>query len=74
MLTFIFQDHYFNLYLLNQYTNMFEFDQYLGFILFLSVLTMGFWLLILLLTFIVPYWVGGALLEKINELRNKVKK
>ena len=53
---------------------MFEFDQYLGFILFLSVLTMGFWLLSLLLTFIVPYWVGGALLEKINELRNKVKK
>ena len=53
---------------------MFEFDQYLGFILFLSVLTMGFWLLILLLTFIVPYWVGGALLEKITELRNKVKK
>jgi len=74
LLTFIFQDHYFNLYLLNQYINMFEFDQYLGFILFLSVLTMGFWLLILLLTFIVPYWVGGALLEKINELRNKVKK
>jgi len=57
-----------------QNNDMFEFDQYLGFILFLSVLTMGFWLLILLLTFIVPYWVGGALLEKINELRNKVKK
>ncbi|MDA0757960.1 MAG: hypothetical protein O3C01_04775 [Bacteroidetes bacterium] len=50
---------------------MFEFDQYLGFILFLSVFTMGFWLLILLLTFIVPYWVGGSLLERLKELRDK---
>jgi hypothetical protein len=50
---------------------MFEFDQYLGFILFLSVFTMGFWLLILLLTFIVPYWVGGSLFERLKELRDK---
>jgi len=50
---------------------MFEFDQYLGFILFLTVFTMGFWLLILLLTFIVPYWVGGSLLERLKELRDK---
>ena len=50
---------------------MFEFDKYLGFILFLSVFTMGFWLLILLLTFIVPYWVGGSLLERLKELRDK---
>ena len=50
---------------------MFEFDQYLGFILFLTVLTMGFWLLILLLTFIVPYWVSGAIIERIKELRKK---
>lgn len=53
---------------------MFEFDQYLGFILFLSVLTMGFWLLIFLLTFIVPYWVGGALIERLKEIKNKIKK
>jgi hypothetical protein len=53
---------------------MFEFDQYLGFILFLTVLTMGFWLLILLLTFIVPYWVSGAIIERLKELRNKTKK
>jgi|TARA_B110000503_G_scaffold54194_1_gene87088 hypothetical protein len=32
---------------------------------------MGFWLLILLLTFIVPYWVGGSLLERLKELRDK---
>tara|TARA_B100000768_G_scaffold178936_1_gene195611 strand:+ start:1723 stop:1881 length:159 start_codon:yes stop_codon:yes gene_type:complete len=51
-----------------------EFDQYLGFILFLSVLTMGFWLMILLLTFIIPYWVGGAFLERMKEIRDKLKK
>jgi uncharacterized membrane protein len=51
-----------------------EFDQYLGFILFLSVLTMGFWLMILLLTFVIPYWVGGALFERIKEIRDKLKK
>ena len=74
LLTNIFQDHYFELYLHQRYYNMFEFDQYLGFILFLSVLTMGFWLLILLLTFIVPYWVGGALIERLKEIKNKIKK
>ena len=74
LLTNIFQDRYFELYLHEQYYNMFEFDQYLGFILFLSVLTMGFWLLILLLTFIVPYWVGGALIERLKEIKNKIKK
>ena len=51
-----------------------EFDQYLGFILFLTVLTMGFWLMILLLTFIIPYWVGGAFLERMKELLDKRKK
>jgi len=60
--------------LLSKFVFMFEFDQYLGFILFLTVLTMGFWLLILLLTFIVPYWVSGAIIERIKELRNKTKK
>tara|TARA_B100001175_G_scaffold259136_1_gene227762 strand:- start:2993 stop:3151 length:159 start_codon:yes stop_codon:yes gene_type:complete len=51
-----------------------EFDQYLGFILFLTVLTMGFWLMILLLTFIIPYWVGGAFLERMKELLDKRQK
>jgi len=53
---------------------MFEFDQYLGFILFLTILTMGFWLMILLLTFIIPYWVSGALIERFKEIRDKIKK
>ena len=60
--------------MLSKFIFMFEFDQYLGFILFLTVLTMGFWLLILLLTFIVPYWVSGAIIERLKELRNKTKK
>lgn len=48
---------------------MFEFDQYLGFLAFLSILTLGFWLMIFLIGFIVPYWLGGALLERFKELR-----
>jgi uncharacterized membrane protein len=46
---------------------IFEFDQYLGFLAFLSILTIGFWLMIFLLTFAIPYWVFGALKERIEE-------
>lgn len=46
---------------------MFEFDQYLGFLSFLTIVTIGFWLMIFLLTFLVPYWVGGAILELLKE-------
>ena len=53
---------------------MFEFDQYLGFLIFMTILTMGFWLMILLLTFIIPYWVSGALIERLKEIRDKIKK
>ena len=42
---------------------MFEFDQYLGFISFLTILTIGFWLMIFLLTFVIPYWLIGAIRE-----------
>lgn len=41
-----------------------EISQFFGFLIFLSVLTMGFWLMILLLTFVVPYWIFGAALEE----------
>ena len=51
---------------------MFEFDQYLGFISFLTILTIGFWLMIFLLTFVIPYWLIGALKEYIKYGRNKV--
>ncbi|MFB9053772.1 hypothetical protein ACFFVB_11860 [Formosa undariae] len=52
---------------------MFEFDQYLGFLAFLTILTMGFWLMVFLLTFVVPYWIGGALLERLQEIKEEKK-
>ena len=53
--------------------NMFEFDQYLVFLAFATILTIGFWLMIFLLTFVIPYWVGGALLERLKEIRDARK-
>ena len=53
--------------------NMFEFQQYLGFLLFLTILTIGFWLMIFLVGF-VQYWLGGSIVELIKEKREKNKK
>ncbi|PKB00312.1 hypothetical protein B0O79_3773 [Flavobacteriaceae bacterium MAR_2009_75] len=50
-----------------------EFDQYLGFLAFLTILTIGFWLMIFLLTFVVPYWLGGNIIELLKERREKKK-
>ena len=52
--------------------NMFEFQQYLGFLLFLTILTIGFWLMFFLVGF-VSYWVGGASWEAYKEKREKKK-
>ena len=52
---------------------MFEFDQYLGFLAFLTILTIGFWLMIFLMTFVVPYWIGGSIIELIKEKREARK-
>lgn len=52
---------------------MFDFDQYLGFLAFLTILTIGFWLMIFLLLFVVPYWLGGNLLEIWKEKREAKK-
>ena len=52
---------------------MFEFDQYLGFLAFLSILTLGFWLMIFLITFVIPYWIGGALIERMKEIKEEKK-
>jgi hypothetical protein len=52
---------------------MFEFDQYLGFLAFLTILTIGFWLMIFLLTFVVPYWLFGNIKELLKEKRDKKK-
>ena len=52
---------------------MFEFDQYLGFLLFLTILTMGFWLMIFLISFVIPYWVFGASMERLKEIKEERK-
>lgn len=52
---------------------MFDFDQYLGFLAFFTILTMGFWLMIFLLTFVVPYWLFGNLRELYKEKRDARK-
>ena len=49
---------------------MFEFSQYLGFLLFLTVLTIGFWLMFFLVAF-VQYWVGGFLWDMYKERKAK---
>lgn len=51
---------------------MFEFDQYLGFLLFLTILTIGFWLMIFLVSFI-PYWITGAMIDKFKQIREEKK-
>ena len=52
---------------------MFEFDQYLGFLAFLTILTIGFWLMIFLITFVIPYWIGGSVIERLNEIKEDKK-
>tara|TARA_B100000900_G_scaffold261768_1_gene223100 strand:+ start:138 stop:314 length:177 start_codon:yes stop_codon:yes gene_type:complete len=51
-----------------------EFDQYLGFLAFLAILSIGFWLMIFLLTFVIPYWLTGSFLEWLNEKNTNKKK
>ena len=52
---------------------MFVFDQYLGFLAFLTILTIGFWLMIFLLTFVIPYWIFGSAIERFKEMREEKK-
>ena len=52
--------------------NMFEFQQYLGFLVFLTILTMGFWVMFFVVGF-VTYWVGGASYELYKEKKAKKK-
>ena len=49
---------------------MFEFEQYLGFLAFLTILTIGFWVMFFLVGFL-PYWIGGAIMELIKERKAK---
>jgi Na+/H+-dicarboxylate symporter len=59
----------FQVSLLSKTRIMFEFDQYLGFLAFLTIVTIGFWLMMFLLLFVVPYWLGGNLMEIFKEKR-----
>ncbi|WP_179950041.1 hypothetical protein [Lutibacter citreus] len=40
-----------------------DLSQFSGFLVFLTIFTMGFWLLIFLVSFIIPYWLIGAARE-----------
>lgn len=51
---------------------MFEFDQYLGFLAFITILSIGFWLMFFLVG-IIPYWIGGALMEELSERKKRKK-
>jgi len=50
-----------------------DIQQFIGFLIFLSIFTMGFWLMVFLLTFVVPYWLFGNLFE-IRKLKKQAKK
>ena len=54
---------------------MFTFEQYLGFIAIMGVVTIGFWLMFFLVG-ILPYWIGGSLYEnyKIKKEEKRRKK
>ena len=52
---------------------MLDFSQFSGFVLFMFIFTTVFWLLIFLLTFFVPYWIGGTIWENIK-LKRVAKK
>ncbi len=51
---------------------MFTFEQYLGFLAFLAILTLGFWLMFFLVG-ILPYWIGGSLYERWKMKRDEKK-
>lgn len=40
-----------------------DLSQFSGFLVFLTIFTMGFWLMIFLITFVVPYWLFGYFKE-----------
>jgi hypothetical protein len=59
--------------LIFQNISMLDYSQFSGLVLFMFVFTAGFWLLIFLLTFVVPYWIGGTIWENMK-LKKEAKK
>ena len=49
-----------------------EFTQYLGFLAFLTIISIGFWLMMFLVPFVM-YWVTGGAIELIKERNNNKK-
>ncbi|NVK52667.1 MAG: hypothetical protein HWD85_07005 [Flavobacteriaceae bacterium] len=45
---------------------MLDISEFSGLLLFMFIFTAGFWLLIFLLTFVVPYWIGGTIWENLK--------
>lgn len=43
-----------------------DLSQFGGFLIFLTIFTMGFWLMMFLVTFIIPYWLIGYFKESIR--------
>ena len=60
-------------YKLKIYYKMLDFSQFSGFVLFMFIFTAGFWLLIFLLTFVVPYWIAGTIWENFKLKRDAKK-
>jgi hypothetical protein len=50
-----------------------DIQQFLGFLVFMTVFTMGFWLMIFLISFVVPYWLWGNFVEHFK-LKKEAKK
>lgn len=46
--------------------------QFTGFLIFLTIFTMGFWLMIFIITFVIPYWLWGNFVEK-RQLKKEAK-
>jgi len=55
--------------LLSNYKYM-EFQQYLGFLAFLAIFTLGFWLMIFL-ALVAPYWASSYVFQRIKEFITK---
>jgi len=57
-------------------SSIMEVAQFIGFLIFLSVFTLGFWLMLFLISFVIPYWLGGYFLEefKLKKEAKRLKK
>ena len=47
--------------------------QFSGFLIFLTIFTMGFWLMIFIISFVIPYWLWGNFVEA-RKLKKEAKK